>query len=150
MKTVLKAIAVGTAIALGTAVMPATSYAGEHYRGDNGWNTAVAVIAGVAIVGTIAAIASQHDHDRSYGRHDYCPPPPGHYEIRHQRVCIPGYWDTVVTPAEYGWVRYGCRWSYVVVRPECARRVWVPERTEWQETRVWVPGHVEPGPYAYN
>ena len=140
MKTIFKVVAVGVITALALVSAPARSYAG-----DREWATVGKVLTGVAAVGFIAAIASQHDRDIAPAA--YCAPPPrwspGHYEIQTQRVCIPGYWDTVVTPPEYGWVRYGCRWQYVEVRPACEHRVWVPERFECRETRVWVPGRPE-------
>ncbi len=82
-----------------------------------------------------------------------CEPPrqwvAGHYEVRREKVVHPGFWREEVTPAEYGWVRGRCGgWQYVVIKPECRRRVWVPERCEWVETRVWVPGHYEELRYA--
>ena len=72
----------------------------------------------------------------------YAPPPPplGYYECRPERVCIPGYWSTESEPPVYGWVRHGCHAEYVMIRPACTHRVWVPERYEVRETRVWVPG----------
>jgi hypothetical protein len=154
-KAIYKAVAVGMVGALVMATMPATAHA-EHRR-DN--DTAVAVIAGVATVGIIAAIASSH-HADMYVSYNYrasappprCEPPPrfigGHYEVRRERVVQPGHWETVVEPAQYGWVRRGHHHVYVVVKPECHQRVWVPERCDWVETRVWVPGHYEGGRYA--
>lgn len=153
MKALLKWIGVPVVAAVVVATTPATSQAGEYYRhrdqerhhDNNG--AAVAIVAGIAAVGLIAALASSHDRD--YAPRTYCPPPPpqrwvpGHYETRQERVCIPGYWDTVVEPAQWAWVRHGWRNEYVMVRPECARRVWVPERYEWQTTQVWVPGCLE-------
>jgi hypothetical protein len=156
MKNFLKAVAVGVAVTFAVSAAPVKAHA-DH---NDGWNTAAAVIAGVAAVGVIAAIASQHDavsadvHVSHYGPPLPPPPPrcepprrwiPGHYECNRERVCIPGYWETVTEPAQYSWVRYGCRWEYVVVKPACARRVWVPERFEWQETKIWVPGRYEFG-----
>ncbi len=89
----------------------------------------------------------------SFGNAPRCEPPrrfiPGHYETRREKIVRPGYWDVIVDPAEYGWVRRGCRWEYVVVRPECRRRVWVPERCEWVETQVWIPGRYEEFRFAY-
>jgi hypothetical protein len=147
MKTILKVVTVGVIAALTLVTAPAKTYAG-----DREWATVGKVLTGIAAVGFIAAIASQHDADVAPA--GYCAPPPpparcepppprwipGHYEVRRERVCVPGYWDTIVTPAEYAWVRHGCHWRYVEVRPACERRVWVPERVECRETQVWVPG----------
>ena len=155
MKALLKWIGIPVTAAVILATTPATSRAEDYrhqlpdrHRDNNG--AAVAIVAGIATIGLIAALASHND--RPYSRYDrgYCPPPPppqrwvpGHYETRRERVCVPGYWDTVTIPAEYGWVRHGCRQAWVMIRPECTRRVWVPERYEWRETRVWVPGRHE-------
>jgi hypothetical protein len=152
MKTILKFVTVpAVAIALLVAATPNTARAEGYYRhhehrGNDG--AAVAIVAGIAAVGLIAALASNHDRD--YAPRAYCPPPPppqrwvpGHYETRQERVCIPGYWDTVVEPAQWAWVRHGHRAEYVMVRPECARRVWIPERYEWRTTQIWVPGRFE-------
>jgi hypothetical protein len=156
MKKLLKLIGAPVIVAVVLATTPATSRAEEYrhrpppqnHRNNDG--AAIAVFAGIATIGLIAALASHND--RHYDRYDrgYCPPPPppqrwvpGHYETRNERVCIPGYWDTVTVPAEYGWVRHGCRQVWVQIKPECTRRVWVPERYEWRETRVWVPGRME-------
>jgi hypothetical protein len=120
--------------------------------GNKDCDTAAAIVAGVAAVGLLAVIASQSNSRVAvdYRVGSYMPPPPpppvqewvpGHYEISRERVCIPGYWTTVTEPAEYGWVRQGCRRVWVMIKPPCTRKVWVPERYEWQETRVWVPGH---------
>lgn len=83
----------------------------------------------------------------TFASYDRCEPPrrwiAGHFECRRDQVCIPGYWQTVETPAQYGWVRHGCHWNYVIVRPACTNRVWVPGRHEWQETKVWIPGHFD-------
>jgi len=149
MKTILKVVAVAASLALITAAVPTKSYAG-----DDEWATAGKVLTGVAAVGLIAILASQADGHTSVHASYGAPPPrqwiPGHYECRRERVCHPAHWDTVVDPAQYGWVRHGCRWEYVMVKPECVRRIWVPERTEWREAKVWVPGHFEVGTYAYN
>ena len=158
MKALLKWIGIPVTVAVVLATTPATSRA-EEYRHrppprhpDNN-RAAVAIVAGIATIGLIAALASQHD--RPYDRYDrgYYPPPPpppppqrwvpGHYETRNERVLVPGYWDTVTVPAEYGWARHGCRQVWVMINPECTRRVWVPERYEYRETRVWVPGRLE-------
>ena len=143
MKSLLKIVAVGTALALGTAAVPAQ--ASERCRDDRGWETFGKVITGVAAFGLLAHII--HDGPPPVAvRVEHCAPPPpprwipGHYECRPERVCIPGYWSTVTEPAEYGWVRHGCHTEYVMLRPPCTRRVWVPERYEVRETRVWVEG----------
>lgn len=148
MKTILKVAAVVVAVALGVAAVPAKSYAG-----DKEWATVGKVFTGIAAVGFVAAIASQHDAGPVYHQpvHQpvYCPPPPrwipGHFEVQREQICIPGHWEKIVTPAQYGWVRHGRHWRYVEVRPACEQRVWVPERREWQETKLWVPGHYEAG-----
>jgi hypothetical protein len=133
-------VAVGVIAALALVSTPARSYAG-----DREWATVGKVLTGIAAVGFVAAIANQHEATPAYAPASYCPPPPpcwipGHFEIQNERVCVPGYWDTIVTPAEYARIRHGCHWRYVEVRPACERRVWVPERFECRETRVWVPG----------
>jgi len=153
-KAIWKAVAVGVVGALVIATTPKTARA-EHRR-DN--DTAVAIVAGVAVVGIIAAIASHHDADVqvSYSNYRCAPSPPpryeppprrirGHYETRREKIVHPGFWKTVIVPAEYGWVGHGCHRRYVVVKPECHRRVWVPERCEWIETKVWVPGRHDGG-----
>lgn len=148
MKTILKSVAVIATIALVTAAAPTNTFAG-----DREWATAGKVLTGIAAAGVIASIVSQPYH---------CVPPPpprcepprqwipAHYEVQRERVCIPGYWDTIVEPAQYGWVRHGHHWEYVIVKPACHQRVWVPERYEWREARVWVPGRYEVAAYAYN
>lgn len=142
MKTILKIVAVPVAAAVMMLAAPSTSRAEHYERGHRGGDgaTAAAIVAGIATVGIIAAIASQHD--REY-RPAYCAPPPpryeppqqwvpGHYEMRREQVCVPGYWTTVVERRHHGWGRRGCE-----------ERVWVPERYEWRATQVWVPGHYE-------
>ena len=157
MKTILKAVAVAVSLALITAAAPTKSYAG-----DDEWATVGKVLTGVAAVGLIAILASQADgHTSVHASYGAPPPPPprcepprqwmpGHYECRREPVCQPAHWDTVVDPVQYSWVRHGWRREYVMIKPECERRIWVPERTEWQETKIWVPGHFEAGTYAYN
>lgn len=151
MKTTLKVLAVTVAAALTLTTAPTTARA-EH----DDWNKFAAVLTGIAAVGTIIAVAS-HDDARAHVRIERCAPPPpppqhwvpGHYEVRRETICIPGRWDTIVTPAEYGWVKHGCHKRYVLIKPECVRRVWVLERTEWREARVWVPGqYATAGHYA--
>lgn len=152
MKGILKVLAVAVAGALILTTAPAQARDGHHDGSNVG-----TIIAGIAAVGIIAAIASQHGdahvHVEHYGPPPPPPPPqcwvPGHYETRREQVCVPGYWSTVVTPAEYGWVQQGHHSGYVLIKPECVRRVWVPERYEWRETQIWVPGHYETaGGYA--
>lgn len=139
------------------AVLALAGLPGRAYADCRDRDTAGKVIMGIAAVGLIAALASQSDAVAVDFRlsSSSCPPPPpparwmpGHYETRVERIWIPGRWETVTTPAEYGWVRHGCRWIYGVVKPPCTRQVWVPERYEYRETRVWVDGYYEaiPGP----
>jgi hypothetical protein len=164
----IKVSAIGAAAVFATTLMPQTSYAGSRDC-DNDDNTGAAIVAGIAAVGLIAAIASQHSNvsvDYSYSNRVYrppqCAPPPppprceppqrwipGHYETVREKVVHPGYWDTVTTPAEYAWVKHGCRWEYTMIKPPCTKRVWVPERCEWIEKQVWVAGHYEPVPRPY-
>ncbi len=82
-----------------------------------------------------------------------CEPPrrwvAGYYEVRREKVVHPGYWREEVIPAQYGWVKDRCGTRrHVVIKPECRRRVWVPERCEWVETKVWIPGRHEEARYA--
>jgi len=151
MKSLMKVVAVGSALALGIAAMPTKSYAS-----DRDWATVGKVLTGVAAVGVLSAII--HDA-RPVGvsvRVDHCPPPPpprwipGHYETRQDRICIPGYWTTVTEPAQYVSVRRGRHTVQVMTRAACAQRVWVAERYEIRETRVWVPARHDGGRYAYN
>ena len=128
MKAIYKVVAVGMIGALVMATMPATARA-EHRRNND---AAVAVIAGVAAVGIIAAIASSHHADVHVAYDDCAPPPRWEPPARF----IPGHWEIVVEPAEYGWVRHGYRTESVVVRPEIHRQ-------------VWVAGHYDDGRYAY-
>lgn len=68
---------------------------------------------------------------RSFGR--------GHWELRCERVRLPGYWDTRAVPAVHGWVLDLCGarvWG--VVAPARWQRVWVPARYESRQRRVWV------------
>ena len=155
MKTLFKFVAVPVAAAVMVLAAPNTGQAGNfERRGGNGRHdsgaTAAAIVAGVAAVGIIAAIASQHDRDYPPA---YCAPPPppppryepprqwvpGHYELRRDQVCVPGYWDTVVERGGGGWAGHGWHGR----RYEEARRVWVPEHVELREIQVWVPGHFE-------
>ena len=157
MKGFLKAVTVGSLIAMATTALPTRSYAS-----DRDWTAVGKVLTGVAAVGLLSAIIDDVHHQRAVVHAGYYAPPPppscepprhwipGHYEARPERVCVPGYWDTVVDPPQYGWVRRGCRPEYVIIRPGCTRRVWVPDRYEVRETRVWVPAHADVGRYAYN
>lgn len=134
MKTTLKIVTVSTAVALIMASVPTRTYAG-----DQEWATVGKVLTGVAAVGVIAALASQDVH-AEYHYVNHCPPPPppprcepppgrwipGHYETRQEKFSTPGHWDVVVVPAEYGWVRCGWHGRYVMLRPECTKRIWVP------------------------
>ncbi len=148
MKTAWKLLTVPLVAATMLLALPNSSRA-DHGRYDNprrdNNNAAVAIVAGIAAVGVIAAIASHHDRDRHVAR-AYCAPPPpppprhwvpGHYETRRERVCIPGYWQTVTEPVRHP---HGRGWGHHQVR-YVPRQVWVPERFEWRETQVWVPGH---------
>lgn len=159
----IKVSAVGAVAVFATTLVPQTSFAGSH---DHDSGNGAAIVAGIATVGLIAAIASQHsnasvNYSFSTGvyRPPHCSPPPppppprceppqrwvpGHYETVREKVVYPGYWDTVTEPAEYAWVKHGCRWEYKMVKPPCTKRVWVPERCEWIEKQVWVAGHFEP------
>jgi hypothetical protein len=148
MKTILKTVTVGLAGALLVTAVPTRGYAG-----DKEWATVGKVLTGVAVVGVVAALASQNDAPVAPAA--YCPPPPpprcepppqwipGHYEVHREHICVPGHWQTIVVPAECRWVKRGHHWRQVVVRPARERRVWVPEGADWRETKVWVPGHFE-------
>jgi hypothetical protein len=134
MKTILKSLTMGAGILAGVTLAPTRSEAGGLSFLSAAWSDG---------------------HTAIRVNFNTCPPPPpprcepprrwipGHYEVRRERICIPGYWREVVTPAEYAWVRHGCRSVYVQVRPACTQRVWVPECVEWRETKVWVPGRYE-------
>lgn len=63
----------------------------------------------------------------------------GRWELRYERVCVPGYWETRAVPAVEGWVLSLCGvrvWG-VVTPPRC-ERLWVPARYEMRQRRVWV------------
>ncbi len=86
-------------------------------------------------------------HYRSHHRRGHHPTRDrvgGHYEVRREKITIPGHWKEVIEPAEYRRVRRGCGWETVMIKPETIRRVWVPARCEWQETKVWVPDYPAP------
>jgi len=147
-----------TLLAAAMMALPITSRAdhgrpgdGPRHR-DDGARVAGAIVAGVAIVGTIAAIANHHDRDYR-PEPAYCPPPPprpmppvrhwvpGAYETQRERVLVPGHWTTVTERVRGGW-----GWGHHHGRHHeryITRRVWIPERYEWRETQVWVPGHWE-------
>lgn len=62
----------------------------------------------------------------------------GYWRTIRERVCVPGYFETVFVPAEYGWRYDDCGRRYrCIVRPACERQVWHPERWEWRTRRVW-------------
>ena len=161
MKTITKAIAVAVSVTLITAAVPTKTYAGDHE-----WATVGKVLTGIGAVGLFTALANQADHHAAPQAGCAAPPPPpgvyappppppqqwvpGHYECQRQRGCIPPHWENVNTPAQYGWVWTGYRYDYTIVRPATVQQVWVPERSAWQETKVWVPGHFEVAALAYN
>ena len=63
----------------------------------------------------------------------------GRWEVRWERVLVPGSWQTRAVPAVHGWVLDGCgRRVWAVVTPATCERVWVPARCEAQQRRVWV------------
>ena len=63
----------------------------------------------------------------------------GRWELRCERVLIPGYWDVQCHLARYGWVYDLCgQRSWGVVEPAHQERIWVPTRYENQSRRVWV------------
>jgi hypothetical protein len=150
-------IATGVTLAAMLAMFGSPVAHADHDRKDRGKSNdrTAAIVAGIATVGLIAALASRDSAvSVSYHAPRCSPPPPrqvwvpGHYQTVREKVCRPGYWETVRTPAEYGWVRHGCSWHYVLVKPACTTRVWVPERCEFIEKHVWVPGHFKPVTYA--
>lgn len=62
----------------------------------------------------------------------------GYWRTIRERVCVPGYYQTVHVPAEYGWRYDDCGRRYrCIIRPACVQQVWCPERWEWQTRRVW-------------
>jgi len=156
MQTFLKLTGVSLVAMVMLTATSRPAYAGH----DDGWETAGLVLAGIAAVGTIAAIVHGESADVhvEVGYNHRPPPPPrcepprrwipAHYEVRSQKVVHPGHWEVVVEPARYGWVRHGHCNRYVLLQPACRKRVWVPERCEWVETRVRVAGHWELGRYA--
>ncbi len=157
MKTWIKFSALAVVAALFAVLAPSPAQAGQRGRD----NTAIAVVAGVATVGIIAALASHNSNvtvDYRVGTFaPPAPPPPpphrwvpGHYQTVREKIVHPGYWQTVTEPAQFGWVQHGCRWEYRMIKPAYTRHVWAPERVEWIEKQVWVPGRFEPiasGPY---
>lgn len=81
-----------------------------------------------------------------------CPPPepppcrvwvPGHYEVREEKVWVPGVCERVWVPPTYKMVWDGCRPVRVVCRPGHYRAIEHPGRWECREVRVWVPGRHE-------
>ena len=63
----------------------------------------------------------------------------GRWEVRWERVLVPGSWQTRAVPAVHGWVLDGCgRRVWAVITPATCERVWVPARNEAQQRRVWV------------
>ena len=76
----------------------------------------------------------RHDRDDDDHRHRH-----GRWETRWERVVVPGYWHEEHVPPSYGWIHDRCgRRYWGVVDPGGCRRVWVPERCEMRQTRVWV------------
>jgi hypothetical protein len=63
----------------------------------------------------------------------------GRWELRCERVLVPGYWDVQCHLARYGWVYDLCgQRSWGVVEPAYQQRIWVPTRYENRSRRVWV------------
>ena len=97
-----------------------------------------------ARVGDVAVSYRRDDprdrfHQRSFGRrtHD-AGRNAGYWRTIRERVCVPGHFETIQVPAEYGWRIDDCGRRYrCIVRPAFVRRVWCPERWEWRTRRVW-------------
>ena len=63
----------------------------------------------------------------------------GRWELRCERVLVPGFWETRTIPAVHGWVLDACGFRvWGVLTPARCERVWVPARYETQQRRVWV------------
>ena len=69
----------------------------------------------------------------------------GYYSYTTQKVLIPGYFREVyVEPIfENRLCKDGKTYIKVMVQEGYTKRVWVPERYEYQRVKVWVPGHWE-------
>lgn len=64
----------------------------------------------------------------------------GYWKTITERVCVPGYYETVVIPAQYGWIYDSCgRRYWGVIQPACEKQIWHPERWECRTRRVWCP-----------
>jgi len=75
-------------------------------------------------------------------RHDHCRYLDGHHVVRRRRVVLPGHHVERVVAAryEFRWSRHGQIFVRVLVQPEHIVREWIPERVEFRNKRVWVPG----------
>jgi hypothetical protein len=96
-----------------------------------------------AQVGDVA-VTYQRDYSRgrpgqrTFERRDYdSGHRAGYWRTVRERVCVPGYYEDVYVPAEYGWRYDDCGRRYrCIVRPACVQQVWHPERWEWRSRRV--------------
>jgi hypothetical protein len=67
---------------------------------------------------------------------------PGHYEVRHERVWVPGCTRQEWVPARYEWRLDSCgRRFQILIAPGHWITVTDPGRYELREARVWVPGY---------
>ena len=65
----------------------------------------------------------------------------GYWKTVRERVWVPGFYERVHVPAQYGWRIDSCgRRVRYCVRPARYENVWRPGCWEWQSRRVWVPG----------
>jgi hypothetical protein len=65
--------------------------------------------------------------------------PHGHYEVRRERVWVPGCERVVQVPARFAWRRDACgRRTRVCIEPARTRIVREPGRYEWRERRIFV------------
>ena len=101
-------------------------------RARIGQPPAPAVVVDAAIGGQHHA-PHHHDPRRSFRRSH------GRWELRTERVLIPGYWHDEHVPPTWGWIHDGCgRRHWGIVDPGGCRRVWVPPRYELRTRRVFV------------
>ena len=86
-----------------------------------------------------------HNHNHYYRGHRVAPrrgvvrTGGGYFRTVRHRVWVPGYYEKVYHPAEYGWVYDRCgRRRWAVVQAAHYDDVWRPGRWEYRSQRRWV------------